>query len=294
MIEHRTACGLSYCYRYDRTGAKARCLETWGEYIGAQDPALETPLPVRPNGRDNRKVKGINYVRLSYFAKARYSEAENGRGAVERFFGDPSGRVVKHVTRSGAVLEQAFDPVSGDLSAYSDFDGTQHKIPRTPDGTPTAYEGPLKAMARFLEDDGTEVEFDSTAFAPKSATTRGATSSSSRTVTARSRSPRTIPAAYKPPTRTAGAASPSTTTTHREAAGIEINEYDFLGRRISFCRSLRREDRVALRPAQRGRLEAHRRRVGDHDHPRPDAEHAARVQRRGQGRRNTNTAVLHG
>jgi RHS repeat-associated protein len=241
MIEHRTACGLSYCYRYDGTDAKARVLETWGEYIGAEDPALETPLPVRPKGRDNRKVKGINYVKLSYFAKARYSEAENGRGAVERFFGDPSGRIVKHVTRSGAVIERAFDPASGEVEGYSAVDGTQHKIPHTPDGTASAYYGPLRAMARFREEDGTVVEFDSNGLRTEMRFDQKRNilfvKNGDGTVEEFTYDSRGLQTSYKDRwgglTQYDHDAQGCCVRVRYPDGGVEINEFDYLGRRIS-------------------------------------------------------------
>jgi RHS repeat-associated protein len=124
VTEHRLACGLSFCYRYDVGGHEARCVESWGEYIGKQDPALEHPLPVRPTTpKDRRRVKGIRYVRLTYDPQSRYTEVENGLGGVTRYFGDEAGRVIKRVSPMGGVVERAFDPTTGSLIAESGRSG---------------------------------------------------------------------------------------------------------------------------------------------------------------------------
>ena len=152
MVEHRTACGLSYCYRWAGAGPKARCFETWGEYIGRQDPALEHPLPVRPIGRDTRKVKGINYVHFTYSKKSRYTEAENGLGGLERFFGDAKGRIVKRVSTAGGVTATIFDPEHGGETATSSPDGTVRTVAYNPDGQPQQIDDGFGSRVEVFKD----------------------------------------------------------------------------------------------------------------------------------------------
>ncbi len=161
MVEHRTPCGLSYCYRWAKRGPKAQCVETWGEYIGSTDPALEHPLPVRPAGRDTRKVKGINYVRLTFSAKERYSEAENGLGGVERFFGDAKGRIVKRVTPSGGIWQTVYDPNHGEVVLESSPDGSVRTVEHNADGEPLAVNDGFGGRVDVFKDpDGLVVRFD--------------------------------------------------------------------------------------------------------------------------------------
>jgi RHS repeat-associated protein len=164
LVEHRLATGLSYCYRYDGRSAGAYCVETWGEYIGYQDPALETPLPPRPaQGRDTRKVKGINYVRFEYLKDQNYCEAENGLGGVEKFFGDEAGRVIKYVRENGGVIETFYDDDTGGMTSHTDEYGAACTVEPDEDGNPGAHREPNgKGVLRYIDDDGfgTEVTFD--------------------------------------------------------------------------------------------------------------------------------------
>jgi YD repeat-containing protein len=103
LTRHRSTCGLTYFYRYDGSRADAYCIETWGEYLGQRDPALEHPIdPVPPGQLDHRKVKGINYRRFTYEKEEHYCEVENGLGGITRYFGDERGRVVKDVPADGS------------------------------------------------------------------------------------------------------------------------------------------------------------------------------------------------
>lgn len=161
VIEHRLACGLSYCYRYDGRDHEARCLETWGEYIGAQDVALHEPIAVRPAGKDKRWPKGINSRRFLYEPRTRYSEVENGLGGVERFFGDEQGRVVKHVDAAGAVIEKMYDADHGGLVAESMPNGALRTGRFDGDGMPLGFVGPDGEGVRALADpDGTIFDVD--------------------------------------------------------------------------------------------------------------------------------------
>jgi len=157
LIQNGTPVGLTYCYRYDSKGHQASCLETWGEYLGKQDPALEPPLPPRPaDGPDKRGVKGIHYAKLTFDKATRYSEVENGLGGVERFFGDAAGRVTKHVTFTGGIVEKVFDRDTGALVAIAEEDGPPRAIAEGPDGAPNG----TRPVERFTMPDGTQVEID--------------------------------------------------------------------------------------------------------------------------------------
>jgi RHS repeat-associated protein len=163
MTEHRSVSGLSYCYRYDGSSAEAYCVETWGEFIGEVDPALDVPLPVRPpDGRpDRRAKKGIHHRRMTYDKPGRYSEAENGLGGFTRYFGDALGRAVKIVDANGGVTERSFDPERGSVVAESVPGGHGRSVRY--DGAGAAL-GPVDAQGRgrtrHREPDGTLVDRD--------------------------------------------------------------------------------------------------------------------------------------
>ena len=162
MTEHRSVSGLSYCYRYDGGTARARCVESWGEFIGKVDPALAKLFPVRPAGRDTRKLKGINHVRLTYLESQRYTEVENGLGGVTRYFGDELGRAVKIVDAAGGVTEKVFDPATGGLVAEQDQACQTRHIACDEGGAPAGYIGPDgKGFTPRADANGDEVTFDS-------------------------------------------------------------------------------------------------------------------------------------
>ncbi|WP_438002325.1 DUF6531 domain-containing protein [Sorangium sp. So ce185] len=146
MIEHRIPTGLSYCYRYDGVTEDAYCVESWGEYIGATDPALELPLPLRPAGVDRRKIKGILQVTIDFAKNDRYCEVKNGLSGVVAYLGDKQGRVRKRVDAAGGISEYIYDPDTGDLIAETQPDGST----RVPSPTGPAVEG-------FLSSDGAKV-----------------------------------------------------------------------------------------------------------------------------------------
>ncbi|MCA9630538.1 MAG: RHS repeat protein, partial [Myxococcales bacterium] len=161
LTAHHLPSGLSYCYRYDSRKESARCLETWGEYIGKTDPALDVPLPVRPTGHDNRDVKGIHYRKLTYLPEQNYSEVENGLGGIERYFGDELGRVVRHVTWTGGVREYWHDPDTGSTVRVSDELGDVTEIRENSESVPMGFSSSNgQQMRRTFEPDGSVLDWD--------------------------------------------------------------------------------------------------------------------------------------
>ncbi len=160
LVEHRAPTGLSYCYRYDGGDHSAYCVETWGEYIGRTDPALEPPIAPRPQDKDTRKVKGIHYARLHYDKATRVTEVENGLGGVERYFGDAQARIVKHVTFAGAVFNKQYDPESGALVSYTDERGQRTMVTRDPAGGAAGVVSATTNTKKSLRAGGSESEVD--------------------------------------------------------------------------------------------------------------------------------------
>lgn len=162
MVEHRTASGLSYLYRYDGRTHEAYCIESWGEYVGAVDPALEHPIPpAQEHGPDDRKPKGINYVAFTYLKEEHYSEVENGLGGIARYFGDASGRVVKKVDAAGGVTESFFDAVSGATSQESQPNENVRRIARSEQRDVLGFEDSSgQKVDVYVDADGVEVRVD--------------------------------------------------------------------------------------------------------------------------------------
>ncbi len=161
VVEHRTPSGFSFFYVYDGADKDARCVESWGEYPGKPNPALYEPIPPRPEGADTRKVKGTNWIRLTYQPEQRYSEVENGLGGVDRYFGDEAGRIVKHVSASGGVIDRAFDPETGALAGTVDPADAATTMTSDADGNPTSHTTKAGVGTVLFQDaQGAVVSFD--------------------------------------------------------------------------------------------------------------------------------------
>jgi RHS repeat-associated protein len=160
LIEHRLPTGLSYCYRYDGRTHEAWCVESWGEYIGKIDPALETPIPPRPAGEDTRTIKGIHHVKFIYLKDLHYSEVTNALGGTLRYYGDESGRVIKRVDEQGGVTEYYYDEQTGALIRETQPDGTEREAPDGDRDPSVSQASDGSKILQFDEDDGTEVVFD--------------------------------------------------------------------------------------------------------------------------------------
>jgi len=163
MIEHCSVSGLSYCYRYDGATADAYCVESWGEFLGRVDHALEHPIPPRPEGTDRRKIKGIHHVKLTYQKSTRYTEVENALGGFTRYFGDELGRAVKIVDAAGGVTERAFDPNTGGLLGEAGPAGAGPRVERDASGAATFIRpraGKDLGLGRFVDQNGDEIEFN--------------------------------------------------------------------------------------------------------------------------------------
>lgn len=161
LVQHESASGLSYFWRYDGSGADAYGIETWGEYVGRVDPALEPPIaPAPTDGVDTRKVKGIHYARLTYDKPAFYSEVEDGLGGLTRYFGDDCGRVVKTVLPNGGVIDVVFDQETGEIVEERNVLGEVRQNALDEEGAPTEWaDGSGRGCVQFY-DDGDEITYN--------------------------------------------------------------------------------------------------------------------------------------
>jgi RHS repeat-associated protein len=94
--------GLTFFYRYDRRG---RCVETWGEHPGGDDPSLSPDVPTRLADGETR-AKGVHHAKL-VFGDRGYSEVSTSVTTL-RYFGNEHGKLDK-ADAGGAVFTRRFD-----------------------------------------------------------------------------------------------------------------------------------------------------------------------------------------
>ena len=112
MVADTDRAGLTFRFVYDDKG---RCVESWGEYEGREDPSLVEGLP-RFLADGQTRVKGIHHCRFSFHDDG-YSEVVDST-QVRRFFGNRHGLLDKSVD-GGAVTTAAYDD-QGFLLARTD------------------------------------------------------------------------------------------------------------------------------------------------------------------------------
>ncbi|MGE0320979.1 MAG: DUF6531 domain-containing protein [Polyangiaceae bacterium] len=128
LTAHGVPTGLVYHYAYDGTTKDARCVESWGSYRDAPDPALD---PALQQAQTARGVKGINHVRLTFVPEDHYAEVEDSLGGLTRYFGDASGRVLTKIDPAGGVTENRYSPETGALVSRVLPDGTEREVARS-------------------------------------------------------------------------------------------------------------------------------------------------------------------
>jgi len=146
LTQHVLKTGLTYHWRYDKLGRTARCIETWGEWPGRKDPAIEfTPSKVV-----GRQVKGIFHTRFAYYPDEHYSEVDDARGGLTRYFGNEKGQVWKRVDPLGGVTTREFDP-TGRLAAETNANGAT--IRWDYDGEISRVHDPMGNVVELKRDD---------------------------------------------------------------------------------------------------------------------------------------------
>ncbi|MEZ4311737.1 MAG: DUF6531 domain-containing protein [Polyangiaceae bacterium] len=135
--------GLAFHYRYDDHG---RCIETWGT------PKAESGLADSVSDRlaDGRtKALGVHHCRITYDAEG-YSEVVNSL-EVERYFGNPMGKVDKAIAAGGAVHSRTYDDY-GHLLSYTDPLGATTTWTRDPRGRVLSETDALGRTTAFERD----------------------------------------------------------------------------------------------------------------------------------------------
>lgn len=94
--------GLRFFFIYDREG---RCVETWGNYVGGVDPALDDNLP-EYLADGSTLAKGIHHTKIDYFDDG-YREVINAI-EVKRLGYNEHGKLDKGVS-GGAVTTRKYD-----------------------------------------------------------------------------------------------------------------------------------------------------------------------------------------
>jgi len=127
IVRYSYDTGLTFHFVYDRQG---RCVETWGDYGGAPDPALATKGLPEMLRDGTTKVRGIFHTKL-IFGEEGYSERYD-TVRFQRYFANDGGDIIKAVgagvtTRdidaSGAEAGHT-DPLGGHSSFEYDWRGS--------------------------------------------------------------------------------------------------------------------------------------------------------------------------
>lgn len=106
--------GLVFHFVY---GPHGRCVETWGEYPGRQDPALAEDVPAVLV--DGRAAKGIYHCRFD--SEDGYTEVVDSV-RFQRFFAGPGGQIARAVGARGGVTSRTFDQ-EGRITSTTDPTG---------------------------------------------------------------------------------------------------------------------------------------------------------------------------
>ncbi|MEZ4313443.1 MAG: DUF6531 domain-containing protein, partial [Polyangiaceae bacterium] len=144
MITKRHSTGLVFHYRYDEAG---RCVETWGDYEGAEDPCLAPNLPDLLADRKTA-AKGIHHVILEY-GPGGYSEAVDAT-TIHSAAANDLGKVDKAVC-GGSVYTRRYD-ARGHLIEFVDPMGAVTTWERDFYGNETKVVDPLGNTTRFERD----------------------------------------------------------------------------------------------------------------------------------------------
>jgi RHS repeat-associated protein len=143
--------GLTFHFRYDREG---RCVESWGDYPGKEDPSLAKGVPAFLADGVTR-AKGVHHCKFEYFANG-YSEVADST-QVRRFFGNRRGTLDKAV-EGGRVMTATYDE-AGHLLARSDGKGATTTYTRDARGRVLQESDPLgRTRTTTRDDNGLPVE----------------------------------------------------------------------------------------------------------------------------------------
>jgi RHS repeat-associated protein len=125
LTQEREPTGLTWHFIYDHSD---RCIETWGDYPGRQDPALSARLPMLLADGVTR-LKGVRHVRITFFDDDTSEVADPY--TVARYFGNPDGTISKAV--EGAVSTRTFDEF-GNVASLTDPTGGESFFEHDPRG----------------------------------------------------------------------------------------------------------------------------------------------------------------
>jgi RHS repeat-associated protein len=145
LTSHTVATGLTFFFRYD---SQSRCVETWGQYPGGNDPSLAEDVPtVLADG--TTRARGIFHVKLDYPMDL-YSEATDSV-AVHTYEGTSQGLVAAAVTPLGG-FKRAYDD-RGFLISFTDALGATTTWERDALGRETQVVDPLGRTTRTVRND---------------------------------------------------------------------------------------------------------------------------------------------
>ncbi len=136
--------GLTFHFVYDGEG---RCVESWGDYPGRNDPSLVDDVPTYLADGLTR-AKGIHHCKFEYFPED-YSEVADST-QVRRFFGTKHGTLRKSV-EGGAVMTATYRE-DGHLLAKMDALGATTQWERDARGRVTKVVDPLGRVTTITRD----------------------------------------------------------------------------------------------------------------------------------------------
>ena len=125
MVAEQRADGLIFRFRYAVSGDCVRCVETWGELIGA-DILEELGMAAAPGSRP----RGIFHARLEYGPEPYTTTAIDAAGGKHRYEGNAFGLVTKYTDPRGIDATYTYDD-KGALTSTTD--GLGRKSTRTYD-----------------------------------------------------------------------------------------------------------------------------------------------------------------
>lgn len=144
LRSYRHPTGLTVRFVYDAAG---RCVETWGEHPGGEDPSLDAALPAVLADNET-KARGIFHVKLTFSGDM--TEVIDSDG-VQRYAVNAFGKLDKAVTGSGGVYTRTYDERGHEIS-YTNALGATTTWERDARGRILAIVNPLGHRTELRRD----------------------------------------------------------------------------------------------------------------------------------------------
>src|SRR5262249_46556375 len=136
--------GLTFHFVYD---GERRCIESWGDYPGRQDPSL-LRSPPRYLHDEQTRWKGIHHCKINYHQDG-WTEVVDSTQA-RSFFGNRQGTLDKSVV-GGAVTSAVYGD-DGHILARTNGVGGTERFERNARGSLIGYTDPIGRVTRMTRD----------------------------------------------------------------------------------------------------------------------------------------------